>query len=96
MIKRRPRSLVICLGIPQYFSMFLKNNRAASFAVQPAVVGIEVVPIENLSTTTMIVPNLSDIGKEVMNSIVTLSHGHSDMGSGSFNPPGCLCSTFSC
>ena len=40
--KAGSRSLMICLESPQYFIMFLKNNRAASSAVQPAVTGIKV------------------------------------------------------
>ncbi|KAK4713894.1 hypothetical protein R3W88_019801 [Solanum pinnatisectum] len=87
---------MICLGSPQYFTTFLKNNRAASLAVQPAVAGTKVAYFENLSTTTMMVPYPLDLGKEVMKSMVTLSHGRFATGSGSSSPPGCLCSTLSC
>ena len=75
--KERSRLLIICLGSLRYFTMFLKNNRAASFAVQPAVAGMKVAYFENLSTMTMIIQNRSDFNKEVMKSIVTLSHGYS-------------------
>ena len=72
---------MICPGSHQYFTIFLKNNQAASFAVQPAVAGMNVAYFKNMSTKTMIVVNSSDFGKEVMKSMVTLSHGHSAIGS---------------
>ena len=53
------------LGSPQYFTKFLKNNCAASLAVQPAVAGMKVAYLKNLTTTTIIVPNPFDFGKEV-------------------------------
>ena len=83
--------LMICLGNPQYFTRFLKNNLASFFAVQSAVVAMKVAYFENFSTTTMIVPNSSDFSKEVMKSKVRLSHRHFSTSNGSSNPSGSPC-----
>lgn len=45
---------------------------------------MKVAYLENLSTTTMIDPYPSDLGKQVMKSIETLSHGLSGIGKGSY------------
>jgi hypothetical protein len=84
------------LGNPQYFTTFLKNNLAASSAVQSLVAGMNVPYFENRSTTTMIDPNPSDLGKALMKSIVMESHGRSGTGKGSNKPAGDLVSTLSC
>lgn len=56
---------MMCLGIPQYLTKFLKNNQAASLEVQSTMVGMKVAYFEKLSTTTIIIAYPSDLGKEV-------------------------------
>ena len=59
---------------------------------------IKVADLENLSSTTMIDPYPSDLGKQVMKSIQTLSHGLSGVGKAvkDLLYIGCFCSTLSC
>nr|DAD25550.1 TPA_asm: hypothetical protein HUJ06_027014 [Nelumbo nucifera]DAD25610.1 TPA_asm: hypothetical protein HUJ06_027074 [Nelumbo nucifera]DAD25627.1 TPA_asm: hypothetical protein HUJ06_027091 [Nelumbo nucifera] len=57
---------------------------------------MKVAYFENLSTTTMMLPSPSTLGKQEMKSIVTLCHGLVRIGKGSSSPPGLLCSILSC
>ncbi|KAL5824840.1 hypothetical protein ACOSQ3_020903 [Xanthoceras sorbifolium] len=95
-MKRGSRSLMIVLGTLQYFTTSLRNNRAACFAVQFIGAAMKVAYFQKQSTTTMIDPQPSDFGKAEMKSMMVFSHGLSEMGNGSSNPPGDCCSFLSC
>ncbi|CAA2957421.1 phospholipase A-2-activating, partial [Olea europaea subsp. europaea] len=85
-VNRGSRSLIMLRGNPQYFTTFLKNSLAASSAVQSLVTGMKVPYLENRSTTTIIDPNPSDLGRALMKSMVIESHGRSGTGRGSNKP----------
>jgi len=57
---------------PQFLTTFFINKRAASSAVQSADAAMKVAYFENISTTTMMLPSPSTLGKQEMKSIVTL------------------------
>ena len=56
------------LGNPQYLTTCLKNRFVISSTVQSIGVAMKVLYLENLSTTTMIEPLYSDLGKLMMKS----------------------------
>src|SRR5215472_15640163 len=90
------RSLTMFWGTPQYFTMYLKNNRAVSSAVQYLGVEIKVAYFENLSTITRMLVKSPVFGKPLMKSSETLSHGLLGIRSGSSNPGTFCLSTSSC
>ncbi|MFS7993515.1 hypothetical protein Hanom_Chr12g01095061 [Helianthus anomalus] len=82
--------------MPQYFTTCLKKSLAVSAAVTSVGAGMNVPYLENLSTTTMMLPDPSDFGKQVMKSIEMLSQGPFGIGKGSNKPLGWCCSILSC
>lgn len=73
---------------------FFRKSFAASSAVQSVGAAMNVAYLENLSTTTMIDPNPSTLGKAEIKSMEMLSQGLPGIGRGS-NRPACFWSTSS-
>lgn len=72
---------MIVSGTPQYFTTCFTKNLAACSAVQSVGAAMKVPYLENRSTTTMIDPSPSTLGRAEMKSIDMLAHGLSGTGS---------------
>ena len=75
---------------------FFRKSFAASSAVQSVGAAMNVAYLENLSTTTMIDPNPSTLGKAEIKSMEMLSQGLPGIGRGSDRPACFWWSTLSC
>ncbi|KAK9177882.1 hypothetical protein WN943_027072 [Citrus x changshan-huyou] len=74
-VNRGSRLLTMLLGTSQSFTMCLTNRRAASSTLQSTGAAMNVAYLLYRSTTTMMLPQPSDLGSDVMKSMETLSHG---------------------
>lgn len=78
--------LTMLFGMPYYFIMCLTNNFIIFSTWYSCEVGIKVIYLKNISTTTRTELYPSTFGRFTIKSIERLSHGHYIIGKGSSKP----------
>ena len=93
--KRGSLSVTIDLGSPCYRTITFTKALATASAVVSAVSGMKWAIFENRSITVRMFSKLSrDLGRSVIRSMLTSSHGQRGMGSGLRSPAGYLVIAF--